>query len=153
VLGTGAAGLGLLMASVGVGALAGNLALGSRGSVRGRGRLVFVGMLAWMAAIALFSVTRWLPLALAALTLVGVCSAVSMALISALLLGVTPESLRGRVMGVRMFAIATMPPGVLAAGWLIEQAGVTPTLLLFAATGAVLTLAVAFRLPQLAREA
>jgi MFS family permease len=152
VLGTDAAGLGLLMSSVGVGALAGNLTLGSRSSVQKRGRLVFVGMLAWMAAIAVFSFTRWLPLAILALTLVGICSAVSMALISALLLGATPESLRGRVMGVRMFAIATMPPGVLAAGWLIEQLGVTPTLLLFAAGGAILTIAVALRLPQLARE-
>lgn len=153
VLGTDAAGLGLLMSSVGAGALAGNLILGSRGSVRGRGRLVFVGMLAWMGAIAMFAFTRWLPLAVAALTLVGACSAVSMALVSALLLGATPESLRGRVMGVRMFAIATMPPGVLAAGWLIEQIGVTPTLLLFAVGGAALTVAVALRLPQLAREA
>lgn len=153
VLGTDAAGLGLLMASVGAGALAGNLTLGARGSVRRRGRLVFVGMLAWMAAIALFSLTRWLPMALLGLAMVGACSAVSMALISALLLGGTPESLRGRVMGVRMFAIATMPPGVLAAGWLIEQAGVAPTLLIFAVGGAVLTIAVALRLPQLAREA
>jgi MFS family permease len=153
VLGTDAAGLGLLMSSVGAGALAGNLTLGSRGTVRRRGRLVFVGMLAWMTAIALFAFTRWLPLAVAALVLVGACSAVSMALVSALLLGATPESLRGRVMGVRMFAIATMPPGVLGVGWLIEQAGVTPTLLLFAAGGAALTLAVALRLPQLAREA
>ena len=153
VLGTDAAGLGLLMSSVGAGALAGNLTLGSRGVLHGRGRLVVLGMLAWMTAIALFAFTRWLPLAMAALTLVGACSAVSMALVSALLLGGTPESLRGRVMGVRMLAIATMPPGVLAAGWLIEQLGVTPTLLLFAAGGAALTLAVALRLPQLAREA
>lgn len=153
VLDTDAAGLGLLMSSVGAGALAGNLTLGSRRAVRGRGRLVVVGMLAWMGALALFAFTRWLPLAVGALALVGACSAVSMALISALLLGATPESLRGRVMGVRMFAIATMPPGVLAAGWLIEQVGVTPTLLFFAAGGALLTLAVAVRLPQLAREA
>ncbi|MGH2598888.1 MAG: MFS transporter [Dehalococcoidia bacterium] len=152
VLGTGSAGLGVLMSGVGVGALAGNLLLGTRGSVHGRGRLVFVGMLAWMAAIALFSLTHWLPLAVAALVLVGACSAVSMALVAALLLGATPERLRGRVMGVRMFAIATMPPGVLAAGWLIEQTGVPLTLILFAAGGAVLTLAVAARLPQLARQ-
>jgi hypothetical protein len=75
-----------------------------------------------------------------------------MALVAALLLGATPESLRGRVMGVRMFAIATMPTGVLAAGWLIQQAGAPLTLLLFALGGAALTLAVAVRLPKLARE-
>ena len=151
-LGTDSTGLGVLMSSVGVGALAGNLTIGTRGHVRGRGRLVIITTLAWMAAIALVSVMRWLPLAVLALVLVGACSAVSMALVAALLLGATPESLRGRVMGVRMFAIATMPPGVLAAGWLIQQAGVSLTLVLFAAVGALLTVAVAVRLPQLTRE-
>jgi MFS family permease len=152
VLGTDSAGLGVLMSSVGVGALVGNVFLSTRGRVRQRGRLVILATLAWMAAIALVGFTRWLPLTVASLVLVGACSAVSMALVAALLLGATPESLRGRVMGVRMFAIATMPPGVLAAGWLIQQAGAPLTLLLFALGGAALTLAVAVRLPQLARE-
>jgi MFS family permease len=152
-LGTDSTGLGLLMSSVGIGALTGNLTLGARGRVRRRGRLIIVATLAWMAAIAFVSVTRWLPLAVLALVLVGACSAVSMALVAALLLGATPESLRGRVMGVRMFAIATMPPGVLTAGWLIQQVGVSLTLVTFAAAGALLTIAVAVRLPQLRREA
>lgn len=153
VLKTDSTGLGVLMSSIGVGALIGNLVLGTRGRIRGRGRLVIIMTIAWMAAIALVSFTRWLPLAVAVLMLVGACSAVSMALVAALLLGATPEPLRGRVMGVRMFAIATMPPGVLAAGWLIQQAGVPFTLVLFAASGAVLTAAVALRFPRLAREA
>ncbi|MFN8557574.1 MAG: MFS transporter [Dehalococcoidia bacterium] len=153
VLGVGSVGLGGLLSAFGVGALLGNVALSSRGSLHRRGRLAVVGMLSWSAAIVLFASSRWFPLSLALLVGVGVCSALSMSLIGALLLTITPESLRGRVMGVRMFAIATLPLGASVSGWLIAAVGAPWTAALYAATGATLTLLTVWRLPPLLRQA
>jgi len=49
---------------------------------------------------------------------------------------------RGRVMGVRMLAIYSLPIGLLAAGGLIEEIGFAATGTLYAAAGLALMLAV-----------
>jgi predicted MFS family arabinose efflux permease len=149
VLGQDERGLGLLLAAAGLGALAGNLLLGLRGGVASGGLGVVVAMLGWMGAIALFALSEWFALSLVLLVLFGVCQAVALALVAALLLATTPEPLRGRVMGVRVFAIATLPLGATAGGWLIDAAGAPATALLYAAGGVLLTGLVVLGIPQL----
>jgi MFS family permease len=148
VLGLGSVGLGALGSAVGLGALAGNLLLSGSGRMPVRGATVVIAMLGWMGAIALFALSHWLALSLVLLVLVGACQAVSLSLVAVLLLGTTPEALRGRVMGVRVFAIATLPVGATGAGWLIEAAGAPVTATVYAGIGALLTAAVALRIPQ-----
>jgi hypothetical protein len=50
------------------------------------------------------------------------------------------EHFRGRVMGVRMLAIYSLPIGLLAAGNLIGEIGFVATATLYAATGLLLML-------------
>lgn len=149
VLGQDERGFGLLLSAAGLGALAGNLLLGWLARAPARGLGVLVTMLAWMGVIALFGLSRWFPLSLALLVAFGIFQAVCLALIGALLLTLPPEALRGRVMGVRVFAIATLPLGATGGGWLIAAVGAPLTALLYAAAGTLLTGAVALRIPEL----
>ncbi|MGZ3297284.1 MAG: MFS transporter, partial [Xanthobacteraceae bacterium] len=52
------------------------------------------------------------------------------------------EHFRGRVMGVRMLAIYSLPLGLLAAGSLIEAIGFAATATLYPAAGLTLMLAI-----------
>ena len=62
----------------------------------------------------------------------------------AMLLRVSGERYRGRVMGVRMMAVYGLPVGLLAAGWLLERVGFTAMAVGYCVTGFVATLAIAF---------
>ena len=52
---------------------------------------------------------------------------------------------RGRVMGVRMLAIYTLPVSLIVAGWLIEQMGFQQTMIFYMLIGILLTLGIALR--------
>ena len=53
--------------------------------------------------------------------------------------------LRGRVMGVRMLAIYTLPISLMVAGWLIDSINFHRTMSLYMVTGVALTLVIAVR--------
>ena len=61
------------------------------------------------------------------------------------LLRTASEHFRGRVMGVRMLAIYSLPLGLLAAGNLIDRIGFQATATLYAVTGLVLIGAIGLR--------
>jgi hypothetical protein len=63
--------------------------------------------------------------------------------IAVILMRTASEHFRGRVMGVRMLAIYSLPLGLLAAGNLIGEIGFVATATLYAATGLTLMMAVA----------
>ena len=65
--------------------------------------------------------------------------------LAAIMLRTSDESMRGRVMGVRMLAIWGLPLGLVAAGPLIERAGYAPTVFLYCALGVATTLAIGYR--------
>lgn len=137
-------GLGWLVASFAAGALMGSLALGAWGPRLPAARVMIAGTLAWYACLGGFVLATTLPAAMATLVLAGIAQSFSMVSMSILLLRTTEERLRGRIMGVRMLAIYTLPLGLMAAGGLIPALGYRPTGLLFVAIGLVLTLATAW---------
>jgi hypothetical protein len=59
-----------------------------------------------------------------------------------ILMRTASEHFRGRVMGVRMLAIYSLPLGLLAAGSLIGEIGFTATGTFYAAAGLALMLAI-----------
>lgn len=152
ILGTDAAGLGILTGAVGAGSLTGSLVLGSVASVRHRGRLVVGLMFVWMAMLVLFALSRSFPVSLALLGAVGAAASISMSLVAALLMDGSPIAFRGRVMGVRMLAIATLPVATTIMGAAILVLGAPLTLIASAALGAALTGLVAYRLPGFRRR-
>jgi hypothetical protein len=74
-------------------------------------------------------------MAMALYFLAGLVQSKSMLSLSIILLRTTDERFRGRVMGVRMLAIYTLPMGLLAAGALIPLLGFVALVMLYVSLG------------------
>ena len=79
------------------------------------------------------------------LALAGFMQSLCMVTVAVLLLRVTGEKFRGRVMGVRMLVIYSLPLGLLAAGTLIDRIGFPATATLYSVVGLLFTLLIALR--------
>ena len=131
-------GLGYLVASFSLGALLGSVAVSMRGGLMpGRMMLVFAGV--WYSMLVVFAQMRVPAAAVVMLMLAGFAQSFCMVLLMVLLLRNTDEKLRGRVMGVRMLAIYSLPLGLLASGVLIERVGYHTTATLYAVAGLLFT--------------
>jgi predicted MFS family arabinose efflux permease len=137
-------GLGYLSASFAFGALAASMVLSNIAGVR-LARLMIVSTAIWYVLLVLFAHMQTMPAAIACLMMAGFAQSFSMITVAVILLRTAGERFRGRVMGVRMMAIYSMPIGLLVAGPLIERMGFAPTATLYAAVGLFFTLFIALR--------
>lgn len=129
VLGGGPSTLGLLMTSVGVGALAAGIYLASRTSVRGLSGVILTGTILFGLGLAGFSVASRVDVAALTLALAGVGFITQMASSNTVIQTIVEERFRGRVMGFYTMAIVgTIPVGSLLAGVVAERAGAAPTI-------------------------
>jgi len=141
IYGTNQTGLGYLSASFAVGSLAGSLALSMMGGVR-VARLMVASTVVWYAVLLVFVQMQTVPTAIVCLLLTGFCQSLAMISLAVILMRASSEHFRGRVMGVRMMVIYSLPLGLLAAGSLIEEIGFAATGTLYAAMGLAMTLAI-----------
>jgi hypothetical protein len=106
---------------------------------------MLTGSVAWYLILAAFAqaTSAWhgAPLLLAA----GLAQSISIVSLAIMLARTSEPRFRGRVMGVRMLAIYSLPFGLMAAGWLIARIGYQATATLYAVTGLVLTLSIWLR--------
>jgi MFS family permease len=146
--------LGLLMSSAGAGALMAAIYLGTRTTVRGLGRVILAGGSLMGAGIIGFSLSRWLPLSAACLTVTGLGGVLLMASSNTLVQSLVEDDKRGRVMSIFAMAFTgTMPLGSLFMGALAGRIGVRETLM---ASGIFCGAAVLFffrQLPRLRKDA
>jgi MFS family permease len=138
-LDVGARGFGLLSAAFGLGALAGALATAT---FRGASwRLMALGAAGFGAISIVLAPVHSAVLAGALLVAVGVCFTLFTANANALVQLGAPDYLRGRLIGLYLFAFVGLAPvGGLLAGWLADLGGTT---LAFAVSGATALLAIA----------
>ena len=130
VLGGGAYTLGFLMTASGVGALTGALWLAARRSVVGLGRVILVNTLVFGVGLIGFAASRWLPLSLVFMTVVGFGMMVQMASTNTVIQTIVDDEKRGRVMSFYTMAfLGTAPFGSLLAGWLSTRIGAPQTVL------------------------
>jgi predicted MFS family arabinose efflux permease len=141
IYGTNQTGLGYLSASFAVGSLAGSILLSVIGGIR-VARLMIAATVMWYAALLVFVQMHSVPTAVVCLVLAGFSQSLCMISIAVILMRTASEHFRGRVMGVRMLAIYSLPLGLLAAGSLIEEIGFAATGTLYAAAGLTLMLAI-----------
>jgi predicted MFS family arabinose efflux permease len=141
-------GLGYAAASFALGALSGSIALTRYGGAIAAGRWMFGFAVAWYAMLAVFALQSTLPAAIAALFFAGLAQSFCLVPMSAILLRHAEDRYRGRVLGIRMFAIYGLPVGLLLAGPLIEALGFTAMAMLYCAGGIVVTAAIALRWRQ-----
>jgi MFS family permease len=109
VFGGGAQTVGLLFAAPGVGALLGAVTSGWVGEIRRQGLAVLVAVAVWGAAIALFGVTSWLPLALVLLGVAGAADVVSAVFRNTILQLAVPDALRGRLSALHIAVVTGGP--------------------------------------------
>lgn len=139
ILHGGAEGLGILMGSSGVGALAGALLLATRHSVRGLGRWVAWSALSFGVFLALFAASRSFWLSVGLMAPVGFAMMIEMGSSNTLIQTMVPDSLRGRVMSVySMMFMGMAPIGSLLAGVVAGKIGAPLTV---AGGGAICSLA------------
>jgi MFS family permease len=141
IYGTNQTGLGYLSASFAVGSLIGSIALSLVGGIR-VARLMIGATAVWYATLLVFAHMQTVPAAIACLMLAGFSQSLTMISIAVILMRTASEHFRGRVMGIRMLVIYSLPLGLLAAGSLIGEIGFAATGTLYAAAGLTLMLAI-----------
>lgn len=125
VLGLGATGYGVLMAASGVGALLGALAVTSMGNAKQRGLILLVVTAGLGVVLIAFSASQWLLPSLILVVVVGGAATLMMSLANAVLQGIVPGEMRGRVMSVySLIAAGFMPLGSMLLGSLGSLIGV-----------------------------
>ena len=120
----GSAGLGILHAVSGVGALLGTLITASLGNVRHKGLLILGGAVLFGASLMLFaaagSVLVFFPLSLVFIFFAGVSASMYMITIMSTLQLMVPNELRGRVMGIYGMTWSLLPVGAMQSGAIAE---------------------------------
>jgi MFS family permease len=152
VLGVGAPGLGLLTAGVGIGALSGALGVAVLRPLGGSGKLLLAGLTLSSSALIVFAVSRWLPLSLVALAVLGAAQVAYYTTTSTLIQSLVPPRLRGRVSSLYVLtSLGVIPFGNLLAGFVAER--FHPTVALAGGGFATLLVVawVAVRFPELRR--
>lgn len=148
VLRAGPQGLGLLMSSMGIGALSGALSLTVLGNFRRKGRLVTAGTLVFSISVAIFSFSRWLPLSMLALAGAGWAQITQLATTNTLLQAHVADDLRGRVLSTYTWMLGGMLPiGSLLLGAAAQRWGAPSATLGSALACGLFALGVIWRLP------
>ena len=109
--------VGYLYAAPAAGALVASLASGWASHARRQGVVVVIAASAWGGAITLFAFADRLWLALLLIGLAGLADQISAIFRNAMLLAMTPDGLRGRMLGLEFMQVASAPSlGNLEAG-------------------------------------
>ena len=124
VLRAGPTGLGWLVSASGLGAIVSAIVLASRSSTRGLPGASLAASLVLGAALVVLGLSRYFPLSLAMMLLVGGGYIFTLAATQMLLQTRVTEAMRGRVMSFYSLIFLGVPPfGSLFAGWVAEKIG------------------------------
>lgn len=143
VLGLDQQGLGWLVASYATGALLGSLTMSTFGAQLRPARTMLVACVVWYLCLLGLALPIGAPLAMAFYLAAGLNQSLSMVALSIVLLRAGDDRFRGRVMGVRMLAIYTLPIGLLVSGPLIAAVGFRGLVVLFVGLGLALVASIA----------
>jgi MFS family permease len=146
ILGTGAWGLGLLRSAPAMGALAMAIFLAHRPLDRHVGRVMFAAVAVFGLATMVFGLSRWLPLSMLALVVLGASDMISVVIRTSLVQLDTPDAMRGRVSAVNsVFVGASNQLGEFESGMVAGLLGPVPSVVL-GAIGTLLVVALWMRL-------
>lgn len=152
VLHVGAAGYGFLLAASGSGALVGAATVAYLADFRHKAWLCLAASAAAGVAAWAFSMSPWFSLSLVLMGFVGMAEAISMTTMAALLMSLTPNEMRGRVMGVRSLAVLPNSLGSLMAGSMASHFGAPAAATVNAALQVSSILIIALMVPSLRKS-
>lgn len=145
ILKIGPQGLGLLMASSGVGAVVGSLLVAAQSAGGTKGRTLIVRTIAYCVVIAVFALSTRLWLSLPVLVAAGLLGANFMSANNAMIQQRVDDAVRGRVTGTYMLTWGLMPLGALPMGILADHIGIRAATFSGAVSCIVLTAALTAR--------
>jgi predicted MFS family arabinose efflux permease len=151
VLGTDAAGLGLLMFAFGIGALTGSIGLAMFRDLRHVGKLMVGAVVIWHSSILLFGTSHSFYLSFAVLIIIGGAWASTQVFMLSALLGNTQSEYRGRVIGLRSLAIYAFALGSMTSGAMAGLWGAPRAASVVGIMGIILVTALALFTPKLRR--
>jgi MFS family permease len=132
-------GLGHLVAAYAGGALLGSIAMTLTGGPRRTGKFMVLSIAAWYLAILAFGWQETELSGVAVLVVIGFVQNTAAIALAVILLTVTPQEFRGRVMGVRILAVYGLPTGLLGYGVLIDWFGFASAMTVGAVIGVAVT--------------
>lgn len=138
-------GLGYLVAGSAFGALTGSIVMSRSGGAMRAARMMVISSVVWHGLLLAFSQTSNASIGIPLLVLAGFSQTLTMVPMSTMLIRTADPNFRGRVMGIRMFAIYALPIGLLCAGPLIKAFGYQAMAALYCAIGISVTLLIAVR--------
>jgi MFS family permease len=138
-------GLGYLVASVAVGAFIGSIGMTRWGTRIELAKMMIVAAVVWHILVLVFAQMTTLESGIVMLILCGFAQSLTMVCHTVMLLSASSPRYRGRIMGVRMLAIYSLPLGLLIAGVLIGLIGYRATASLYAIVGLAFTVLIALR--------
>jgi MFS family permease len=149
VLHVGAQGFGFLLGSMGLGALVGALTLAFFPTLGNDPRRQFWMAMIWVAALLEFSISRIYAISLAALFVAGYCQISFVATANNRIQTITPDGLRGRVMGLYAQALIGVGPiGATQAGALSTLFGAPWAMAIGAVTAGAVVVAIRLGRPD-----
>ncbi|MDD5505212.1 MAG: MFS transporter [Candidatus Omnitrophica bacterium] len=152
VLHTGVKALGILMSSIGLGALTGSLILARLGDFKYKGRLLVWSLFLFSLLLINFSLSNNYIWSVVSLVFLGGISVPATAVINTLLQIKVPDEFRGRVMSLFMTTFAGIVPfGSLISGSLAQTLGVSVALFLCGLTCLILFALINLLFPELRR--
>jgi MFS family permease len=140
----GQAGLGWLAGAFAFGGLLGSLVVGANRFPLRAARAMIIAAALWLLLVLAFGQVLHLGTGLALLFGAGFVHSFCLTPLAAVMLRASDESMRGRVMGLRMLAVWGLPLGLLAAGPSIAALGFRGTTLLYALLGLAAILLIAW---------
>ena len=148
VLEQGAGALGLLLMSMGVGGFTGTLLMARFGNYERKGLLILMGVIGAGISMLVLSQTSVLWQAMAVLIVQQAFIMVVMTTNNTIIQMITPDAIRGRVIGVYMMEIGMMPLGGVTAGAIASRFGVGTAFMVGGITGLVVIALFAILLPR-----
>jgi len=121
------------------------------GNIHKKGLVLFTAAVTAGVGMVFFSQTRWLPLSMLTLTMVGAAHMMYLSTNSTILQTITPDEYRGRVMSIYLLDHGLVPLGSLLAGSLAEYFGSPLAILMGGLASAGLILLVSLRFKAMAR--
>ncbi len=153
VLGGDATTNGFLFSARGIGSLIGALVIASLGNFAFRGKLLTLGLFLSAILLIVFGLFRWLPISVLILIGVGIGTILIMNLANAMIQTMTPERLRGRVMGAYTWIFfGFMPLGALWTGWMADRMGLSQTVIMNGSLALISAVLIWFYFPRLREQ-
>ena len=147
ILRVGAAGQGLLLTAMGVGALCSAVLIASAGDRLPRGIIMLVSVMLYGFFTVIFAASPWFWLSMVLMVIIGLCHVHSHALVQTVIQSYSPSEFRGRTMAIFHTNQVVLTLGALLFGALSAIVGAQWAVAAMATVGALIMIGISLALP------